>query len=249
MCGIAGYLLLRQSASDFDPTRRLGEMIGTVRHRGPDDEGIWSDGTCGLAHARLSIIDLSAGGHQPKSDPQGRIWVTYNGEIYNFKDLRRELEGMGYTFLSESDTEVLIHGYAAWGPDMVDRLRGMFAIALWDRSSRTLLMLRDRFGKKPLYWARVGDALVFGSEIKAILAWPGVDRSPDAAAIDDYLSLQYVPAPRTGLCRDQQAGCRASYHCASAPGWRLHRRRAGAVLGTAAARRTEDAGIGATARG
>jgi asparagine synthase (glutamine-hydrolysing) len=199
MCGIAGYLLLRQSTSDFDPTRRLREMIGCVRHRGPDDEGIWSDGTCGLAHARLSIIDLSAGGHQPKSDPEGRTWVTYNGEIYNFKDLRRELEGMGYRFLSESDTEVLIHGYAAWGPDMVDRLRGMFAIALWDRATRSLLMLRDRFGKKPLYWARVGDALVFGSEIKAILAWPGVDRSPDATAIDDYLSLQYVPAPRTAF--------------------------------------------------
>ena len=133
------------------------------------------------------------------ADADGRIWVTYNGEIYNFKDLRRELEGLGHRFRSQSDTEVLIHGFAEWGCNVVDHLRGMFAIALWDRATQSLMLVRDRFGKKPLYWAHVGDALVFGSEIKAILAWPGVDRVPNPAAIDDYLSLQYVPAPRTAF--------------------------------------------------
>ncbi len=202
MCGIAGFVLLNGGGSDapgFDHARRLGAMIGTIRHRGPDDEGVWSDGICGLAHARLSIIDLSPAGHQPMGSPDGRIWVSYNGEIYNFMELRRELEGLGHVFRSRSDTEVLVHGYAAWGVDMVNRLRGMFAIALWDRDARRLLLVRDRFGKKPLHWCRVGNALVFGSEIKAILAWPGIDRSPDMTAIDDYLSLQYVPAPRTAF--------------------------------------------------
>ena len=199
MCGVAGFLLLKPSAGGFDPSRRLHAMIATLHHRGPDDEGVWSDGTCGLAHARLAVIDLSPAGHQPMGSEDGRIWVSFNGEIYNFRDLRRELEGLGYRFRSQSDTEVLIHGYAAWGADMIDRLRGMFALALWDRADRSLLLVRDRFGKKPMYWARVGDALVFGSEIKAILAWPGVDRTPDRAAIDDYLSLQYVPAPRTAF--------------------------------------------------
>ena len=199
MCGVAGFVQLRAGGPEFDHAARLRAMIGTIRHRGPDDEGIWSDGTCGLAHARLSIIDLSSGGHQPMTDPEGRIWVSYNGEIYNFMELRRELEGLGYRFRSASDTEVLVHGYAAWGRGLIGRLRGMFAIALWDRAARRLLLVRDRFAKKPLYWCRTADALLFGSEIKAILAWPGIDRSPDLAAIDDYLSLQYVPAPRTAF--------------------------------------------------
>ena len=199
MCGIAGFVQPGSGGLEFDRAARLRGMIGTVRHRGPDDEGVWSDGVCGLAHARLSIIDLSPAGHQPMSSPDGRVWVSYNGEIYNFMDLRRELESLGHVFCSRSDTEVLVHGYAAWGVEVVDRLRGMFAIALWDRAERRLLLVRDRFGKKPLFWCRAGNALVFGSEIKAILAWPGIDRSPDLVAIDDYLSLQYVPAPRTAF--------------------------------------------------
>jgi asparagine synthase (glutamine-hydrolysing) len=199
MCGIAGFVLLGSNPPAFDPERRLSDMVATIRHRGPDDEGVWSDGICGLAHARLSIIDLSPAGHQPMGSPDGQVWVTFNGEIYNFQDLRRELEGLGYRFRSHTDTEVLVHGYAEWGVDLVDRLRGMFAFALWDRADRRLLLVRDRFGKKPLCWCRTGDAIVFGSEIKAILAWPGVDRTPDRAAIDDYLSLQYVPAPRTAF--------------------------------------------------
>ncbi len=204
MCGIAGFLLLRSNQPSFDPTRRLRTMISTLGHRGPDDEGLWSDGVCGLAHARLAIIDLSPGGHQPMADESGRIWVSYNGEIYNFKDLRGELIALGYRFRSQSDTEVLIHGYAEWGPDVVHRLRGMFAIALWDRATRSLMLARDRFGKKPLYLAQVGDVLLFGSEIKAILAWPGVDRTPDYVAIDEYLTFQYVPAPRTAFANVQK---------------------------------------------
>jgi asparagine synthase (glutamine-hydrolysing) len=199
MCGVSGFLWMGQGAATFDAARRLKRMIATLRHRGPDDEGVWSDGVCGLAHARLSIIDLTPAGHQPMGSADGRIWVSYNGEIYNFQDLRRELEAKGYAFRSRSDTEVIVYGYAAWGDQVFSRLRGMFAIALWDRAARRLVLARDRVGKKPLYYAFVGEALLFGSEIKSILAWPGVDRTPDLAAIDQYLSLQYVPAPRTAF--------------------------------------------------
>lgn len=199
MCGIAGFVLLKPPAVAFDPLHRLKTMVGIVRHRGPDDDGVWSDGVCGLAHARLAVIDLSPGGHQPMGSPDGRIWISYNGEIYNFMDLRHELEQIGYIFRSRSDTEVLIHGYAAWGVDMISRLRGMFALALWDRTERSLLLVRDRMGQKPLYWAKVGESFVFGSEIKAVLVWPGIGRSPNRAAINDYLSLHYVPAPDTAF--------------------------------------------------
>jgi asparagine synthase (glutamine-hydrolysing) len=199
VCGIAGFVRLGAGGVDFDPDVRLRRMIATIRHRGPDDEGIWFDGTCGLAHARLSILDLSPGGHQPMGSADGRLWVSYNGEIYNYRELRQELEQQGHVFRSRSDTEVLVEAFALWGPQAVDRLRGMFAIALWDRQERRLSLIRDRFGKKPLYWCRTDDALVFGSEIKAILAWPGIDRTADLAAIDEYLSLQYVPAPRTAF--------------------------------------------------
>ena len=199
MCGIAGFLWMGLGDPEFHPNERLKKMISTLRHRGPDDEGVWTDGVCGLAHARLSVIDVSSAGHQPMGSEDGRIWVSFNGEIYNFLELRKELEDKGYRFRSRSDTEVLVYGYAAWGECLFNRLRGMFAIALWDRSQRKLLLARDRFGKKPLYYAKLGDTLLFGSEIKAILTWPGVDRTPDFVAIDQYLSLQYVPAPRTAF--------------------------------------------------
>lgn len=199
MCGISGCLWTGSGQPDFDVERNLRRMIATLHHRGPDDEGVWSDGICGLAHARLSIIDLSAAGHQPMGSADGRVWISFNGEIYNFLELRAELESKGYKFRSHSDTEVIIYGYLAWGVKVIDRLRGMFAFALWDKAERRLLLARDRFGKKPLYYARVGDLLLFGSEIKAILTWPQVERRPDQVAIDQYLSLQYVPAPRTAF--------------------------------------------------
>ena len=199
MCGIGGFVWTGRGAPAFDTEHRLRQMIDVLRHRGPDDAGTWTDRVCGLAHTRLSIIDLSPAGHQPMSSGDGRVWVSFNGEIYNFVELRAELEAKGYVFRSSSDTEVIVYGYLAWGESLFSRLRGMFAIAIWDRSTQRLLLARDRFGKKPLYYARVGDLFIFGSEIKALLIWPEVDRRPDLAAIDQFLTLQYVPAPRTAF--------------------------------------------------
>lgn len=199
MCGIGGFVWTGRGAAAFDSEHRLRKMIDVLRHRGPDDAGTWTDRVCGLAHTRLSIIDLSPAGHQPMSSRDGRVWVSFNGEIYNFVELRAELEAKGYVFRSSSDTEVIVYGYLAWGESLFSRLRGMFAIAIWDRSTQRLLLARDRFGKKPLYYARVGNLFIFGSEIKALLIWPEVDRRPDLAAIDQFLTLQYVPAPRTAF--------------------------------------------------
>jgi asparagine synthase (glutamine-hydrolysing) len=199
VCGIGGFLWLGSRPPPFDAERRLRAMIKTVRHRGPDDEGVWSDQWCGLAHARLSIIDLSPAGHQPMATADERVWISFNGEIYNFLELRRELEGKGYVFRSHSDTEVILYGYLAWGEKVFTRLRGMFAIAIWDRVSRKLVLGRDRFGKKPLYYAQTADVLLFGSAIRELLTWSEVDRQPDNVAIDQYLSLQYVPSPRTAF--------------------------------------------------
>src|SRR5271169_6606813 len=199
MCGIAGFVTAGAAPRGADLEARLWRMLATLRHRGPDDEGVWTDGRAGLAHARLSIIDLSLAGHQPMASADGSVWITYNGEIYNFAELRRELTALGYSFLSRSDTEVIVNGWHAWGPRIFSRLRGMFALALWDQRSRCLILARDKIGKKPLYWARTGTGFVFGSEIKAVLVWPGISRMPDLAAIDHYLTLQYVPAPQTAF--------------------------------------------------
>ena len=207
MCGIAGFVLPQPALSHGEIEARLWAMIGTLRHRGPDDEGVWTDGLGALAHARLSIIDLSATGHQPIASAGGEVWLSYNGEIYNFLELRDELAALGYVFRSRTDSEVIANGWHAWGPRLFRRLRGMFALALWDRRSRRLILARDRIGKKPLYYAPPGSApgnangqaFVFGSEIKALLAWPGMARIPNLAAIDQYLTLQYVPAPDTAF--------------------------------------------------
>ena len=174
-------------------------MIATVRHRGPDDEGVWSDDRAGLAHARLSVIDLSPAGHQPMASADRTVWITFNGEIYNFAEIRRDLEEAGYRFRSRSDTEVIVNGWHAWGPRIFSRLRGMFALAIWDRRSQRLILARDRIGKKPLYYAATADAFLFGSEIKALLAWPGLPRTPDLSTIDRYLTWGYVPAPYTAF--------------------------------------------------
>jgi asparagine synthase (glutamine-hydrolysing) len=174
-------------------------MIATLRHRGPDDEGVWAGDRAGLAHARLSIIDLSPAGHQPMASADKSVWITFNGEIYNFVEIRRELEAAGYPFRSRSDTEVIVNGWHAWGPKIFSRLRGMFALGIWDRRSQRLVLARDRIGKKPLYYAPSAEVFLFGSEIKALLAWPGVPRAPDLLAIDRYLTLGYVPAPRTAF--------------------------------------------------
>jgi asparagine synthase (glutamine-hydrolysing) len=198
MCGIGGFLTSR-SFPQGDLEARLWRMVAMLRHRGPDDEGIWTDGRAGLAHTRLSIIDLSPAGHQPMASADGTVWIAYNGEIYNFAEIGRELETEGYRFRGRSDTEILVNGWHAWGPRVLARLRGMFALAVWDRRARRLVLARDRLGKKPLYWARTPSGLVFGSEIKALLTWPELQRAPDLAAIDRYLSWQYVPAPDTAF--------------------------------------------------
>jgi asparagine synthase (glutamine-hydrolysing) len=198
MCGIGGFLISHPRPRT-DLEARLWRMVAMLRHRGPDDEGVWTDGSIGLAHTRLSIIDPSPAGHQPMASVDDSVWIAYNGEIYNFPEIGRDLEALGYRLRSRSDTEVIVNGWHAWGPRIFARLRGMFALALWDRRARRLVLARDRLGKKPLYWARTPSGLVFGSEIKALLTWPDLPRAPDLAAIDQYLSLQYVPAPYTAF--------------------------------------------------
>src|SRR5213595_614353 len=162
MCGIGGYLWTARGGAPFDATRRLDAMIDAIRHRGPDDRGTWNDDACGLAHARLSIIDLSPAGHQPMASADGSAWITYNGEVYNFAEIRQELEALGYRFRSRSDSEVIVNGWQAWGPKIFSRLRGMFALAIWDRRSQRLILARDRLGKKPLYYVPTARAFLFG---------------------------------------------------------------------------------------
>src|SRR5271163_832990 len=199
MCGISGFLMAGASLPIREIEARLWRMIATLRHRGPDDEGVWTDRRAGLAHARLSIIDLSPAGHQPMVSADGTAWITYNGEIYNFAEIRQELEALGYPFRSRSDTEVIVNGWQAWGPKVFSRLRGMFALAIWDRRSQRLILARDRIGKKPLYYAPTATTFLFGSEIKAVLAWPGLSRTADLSAIDNYLTFGYVAAPQTAF--------------------------------------------------
>ena len=194
MCGIAG--IIYDDAKRPVEVERLRQMASTLAHRGPDAEGIWIGPGVGLAHRRLSIIDL-AGGDQPIGNEDGSIQVVFNGEIYNYRELKRELEQKGHRFRSNSDTEVLVHLYEELGDELVQRLRGMFAFALWDRRRRQLLLARDRIGLKPLYYYRDHEKLLFGSEIKAILAWPGIDRTIDAEALEDYLTFGVVPGERS----------------------------------------------------
>lgn len=195
MCGIAGLLDAKQRPIDPVLLKRLCDGLC---HRGPDDEGYFLQDGIGLGQRRLSIIDLS-GGRQPMSNENGTIWVTFNGEIYNFHELRRRLVGLGHRFATDSDTEVIVHGYEEWGVDCVQRLRGMFAFALWDATRQRLLLARDRVGKKPLFYTVTGGQLVFASELQALLRHPGVSREVDLIAIDDYLTYGYIPAPKTAF--------------------------------------------------
>lgn len=193
MCGIAGILDVRGQVVEQSLVRRLCEALG---HRGPDGEGYYADGPVALGHRRLAIVDL-AGGRQPMSNEDGTVWVISNGEIYNFAELRTRLEALGHRFATRSDTEVLVHAYEQYGEACVSELRGMFAFAVWDRPRQTLFLARDRFGKKPLFYAEVDGQWVFASELQALLRHPGLAREVDWTAVDDYLTYGYVPAPRT----------------------------------------------------
>ncbi|HEY7727252.1 MAG TPA: XrtA/PEP-CTERM system amidotransferase [Candidatus Eisenbacteria bacterium] len=196
MCGIAGIFDLDGAEV---PDRALLESMNRVqRHRGPDGDGIHVEPGLGFAHRRLSIIDL-AGGQQPLTNEDGSVVVIYNGEIYNFQELQTELEARGHRFRTHCDTEVIVHSWEEWGDACVDRFRGMFAFALWDRGRQVLFLARDRLGIKPLHYAVVGGTLLFGSELKALLAHPALPRSLDPQAIEEYFAYGYVPDPRTIL--------------------------------------------------
>ncbi len=191
MCGIAG-LFYPDTPKPVDPARIMA-MTDVQAHRGPDGSGVWTAAGIGLGHRRLSIIDV-AGSPQPMALPGDAAVVTYNGEIYNFAEVRAELRAMGAVFRTGGDTEVLLHAWAAWGPDMLTRLNGMFAFALYDSGRRSLFLARDRMGVKPLHYVRLSDgAVAFASELKGLLAHPLVRRTPDAHAIEDYMALGYVP--------------------------------------------------------
>ncbi|MGU3390963.1 XrtA/PEP-CTERM system amidotransferase [Sphingomonas sp. M1A8_2b] len=189
MCGIAG-IFHPGTPKPVEPNRVLA-MIAAQAHRGPDGDGIWTAPGVGLGHRRLSIIDLE-GSPQPMSD--GTLTITYNGEIYNFAELREELIARGAIFRTEGDTEVLLHGWRAWGPSMLDRLNGMFAFAIHDSQAHTLFLARDRMGVKPLHYVELADgSLAFASELKGLLAHPQLRRVPDLHAVEDYLAFGYVP--------------------------------------------------------
>lgn len=197
MCGIYGYISLKEK---IEP-ERLRRMGNALRHRGPDDEGeIIRDSrgaSIGLGHKRLSIIDLSSAARQPMANEDETIWITFNGEIYNFKELRRELESKGHRFRSNSDTEVIVHLYEETGTRCLERLNGMFAFALWDSNKEILFLARDRIGKKPLHYSINGGGIIFASEIKALLKHPDVNKEIDLKSLSKYLTYEYVPAPDT----------------------------------------------------
>lgn len=200
MCGVAG--LINLSGEAVSPAI-LQRMTDAIAHRGPDGEGHWIEGPVGFGHRRLAIIDLSPGGHQPMISADHRHVITYNGEIYNFRELRAELQAAGYWFRSQSDTEVLLHALAHWGVEALGRLNGMFALALWDRKEQRLLLARDRYGIKPLYVARQNGQLLFASEQKAILTHPTFQRRLDKEALLEYLTFQNIFTDRT-LLQDVQ---------------------------------------------
>src|SRR3954469_7287298 len=199
MCGIAGFFSLGDDrpGAGIGATAVLGRMADAIRHRGPDDGGVYADGPVGLAHRRLSIVDLSPAGHQPLSSADGSVWVSFNGEIFNYVELRRSLEARGHVFRSHSDTETIVEAYLDAGPACVHGFNGDFAYALWDRRRRRLVLARDRMGVRPLYYTQVNGVLVFASEVKALLEYPGVRAELDPIALDQVFSFWFPLAPRT----------------------------------------------------
>src|SRR5438128_1210703 len=194
MCGTCG-VYNRQSGKPVTH-QLIAEMTSSISHRGPDDRGIHLDNNLGLGFARLSIIDLS-GSSQPMANETGDVWLVFNGEIWNYKALRKELIEQGHQFRTHGDTETIVHAYEEYGVDCIARLHGMFGLAIWDSRQKRLLLARDRVGKKPLYYTRVNGDLLFASEIKSLLFDPRVKRQVDLQALADFLSVRYVPGPAT----------------------------------------------------
>jgi asparagine synthase (glutamine-hydrolysing) len=194
MCGIAG--LVSSEQLDHDAPRRAVRMRDVIAHRGPDDCGLYFDGRAALGHRRLSIVDLK-NGQQPLANESRDVWVVFNGEIYNHADVRRDLEARGHQYRTKSDTETIVHAYEEWGAECVNRFNGMFAFAIWDEPRRRLLLARDRLGIKPLYWARRGDVLLFGSEIKAILASDLIEPEPRLSALPEFFATRATAGART----------------------------------------------------
>jgi len=191
MCGIAGFV----GSGD---QKILNNMISAIGYRGPDDRGFFIRENVGLAQARLSIIDLSSAGHQPMTDDLNNLWIVFNGEIYNFPELKEELLKTGrYQFKSQSDTEFILYAYREWGTKCFEKMNGMFALALYDFNEKKLILARDRLGKKPLYWGCFGANLFFGSELKALLAHPLVKKEIDLTSLNKYLLFEYVPTPQS----------------------------------------------------
>ena len=252
MCGIAGKLC-------FDPGRAVEEellvrMCSVLSHRGPDDQGIYAEVPIGLGHRRLSIIDLSAAGHQPMGNDDGSVWIVFNGEIYNFMELRGELERAGFRFRSRTDTEVLLRLYERHGVGCLDHLRGMFAFAIWDRRRRSLFLARDRLGVKPLFYRISATGLGFASELKALLQDPETERTVDPVAIHHYLTYQYIPSPLCAfrginklppahylLCRDGCVEVRRYWKLAYLPKHEVRNDRELAALEDELRQRLEDA--------
>lgn len=194
MCGICGVF----SAADQLPDRDLiTRMTDVLKHRGPNDQRVYAQGPIGLGVARLAIIDLSPAAHQPMSNEDETVWIAYNGEVYNHRELRQELETRGHRYRSQADTESVLHAYEEYGYACLDRLRGMYALAIWDSRQQNLFLAVDRLGIKPLYYTQVGATFLFASEVKAILQHPAVRRQIDFQALDEYLRYCYIPSPRT----------------------------------------------------
>jgi len=199
MCGIAGIIYKERKTQQDEIRQVLRWMISTIKHRGPDSEGFWTDGVAAFTHARLAIIDLSDAGIQPMQSQDGSCIITFNGEIYNYLEIKKELEGLGRHFRSQTDTEVLLQAYQEWGTEVLNRLNGMFAFAIWDIPKRRLFLARDRLGQKPVYYYEGKDFFVFASEIKALFRVPGIKIEPNLEAIHHYLTFQYTPSPLTAF--------------------------------------------------
>ena len=196
MCGITGWINLSQSTGGLHTDAVLHSMCETIVHRGPDSEGVWMDDTVALGMRRLSIIDLKTG-DQPVFNEDKTVVAMQNGELYNYREVRDDLKKKGHRFVTRTDTEIIPHLYEEYGEAFVEQLNGMFAIALWDISKKKLILARDRFGEKPLYYGIFDGKLLYASEPKALLAHPSVKRELDLDSLREYLSFDYVPAPRS----------------------------------------------------